>query len=80
MGIRCFTVLTTVFYQNVFVKSLGKGKDDRNPKELFIDLSLSLEVLVPLRSYFSLSFREILQHTTQKVLQGLLYDSMSGEV
>lgn len=72
-GILCFTVPITIFYQNMFVKSLGKGKGNRNPKQLFIGLSFSLEVLVPLRTYFSLSFQTFLQHPTQNVLQELLY-------
>ena len=74
-GILHFTVLITIFYQNIFVKSIGKGKGkgDRNPKQLFIGLSFSLEALVPLRTYFSLSFKTSLQHPTQNVLQGLFY-------
>lgn len=74
-SILCFTVLTAVFCQNILAKSLekGKGKGSRNTKQLFIGLSFYLEVLVPLRAYFSLSFRTSFQHPTQNVLQGLFY-------
>lgn len=74
-SILCFTALTAVFCQNIFAKSLekGEGKVSRNTKQLFIGLSFSSEVLVPLRTYFSLSFRTSFQHPTQNVLQGLFY-------
>lgn len=74
-GILYFTVLITNAFSQIIVKSLGKGKGkgDRNPNQLFIGLSFSLEVPVPLRTYFSLSFKTPLQHPTQNAFQGLSY-------